>query len=651
MLPASFKPRILCVSIYDEMAQLVRHSAGQFGVEVDVFDGGIYNSGHLHALEVENRYDVIISQAGTAIAIQQMVKTPVVPIQITANDIVTPLREASERHQNLLCITYDSNLSVDIESLAAFARLKNFRQVIYRNEQDFNSIIARLPTLKDVAIVGFGGCVIEKAAQYGLPYYLIRSSKDSVHQAVLSARNIVDQHIKERTRSRRLNNIINYSLSGIVSVNRDKTIAICNRPAKQMLDLHGKKLVGMNIDAPSTPPELKQMLGNGEYTVDKVLPLKGKTLVVNRVPIRVREHDQGTIIVFQELSKIQKIEAEARVQLASKGLVAKYNFSDIIGSKNTLGPVVAEAKRYARSSASILIEGETGSGKELFAQSIHNFSERKKGPFVALNCAALPEHLLESELFGYEEGAFTGARKGGKPGMFELAHRGTLFLDEISEMSLATQVRLLRTLQEKEIFRIGGDRVINIDVRIIAASNRDLYAMAQEGSFRRDLFFRLNILPLQIPPLRKRKEDIPTLIAHFIKKNHQHVAGRSRLRFDDATLSALSAHGWPGNVRELEHILERVFTLYDEQQDFDALITDIMRRHCLRQGMAGPCHPLDDVLQVPRGTMAEMERFILEASLEEHGGNKKALADALGISRVTVWKKLKELEGEEQGQD
>ena len=418
-----------------------------------------------------------------------------------------------------------------------------------------------------------------------------------------------------------------------------------------MLDLHGKKLVGMNIDAPSTPQELKQMLGNGEYTVDKVLPLKGKTLVVNRVPIRVREHDQGTIIVFQELSKIQKIEAEARVQLASKGLVAKYNFSDIIGSKNTLGPVVAEAKRYARSSASILIEGETGSGKELFAQSIHNFSERKKGPFVALNCAALPEHLLESELFGYEEGAFTGARKGGKPGMFELAHRGTLFLDEISEMSLATQVRLLRTLQEKEIFRIGGDRVINIDVRIIAASNRDLYAMAQEGSFRRDLFFRLNILPLQIPPLRKRKEDIPTLIAHFIKKNHQHVAGRSRLKFDDATLSALSAHGWPGNVRELEHILERVFTLYDEQQDFDALITDIMRRHCLRQGMAGPCHPIDDVLQVPRGTMAEMERFILEASLEEHGGNKKALADALGISRVTVWKKLKELEGEEQGQD
>ena len=247
MLPASFKPRILCVSIYEEMSQLVRHSAEQFGVEVDVFNGGIYNNGHLHALEVEDRYDVIISQAGTAIAIQQMVKTPVVPIQITANDIITPLREASDRYHNLLCITYDSNLSEDIESLAAFAKLKNFRQVIYRNEQDFNSIIARLAALKDVAVVGFGGCVIEKAAQYGLPYYLIRSGKESIHQAVLSARNIVDQHIKERTRSRRLNNIINYSLSGIISVNRDQTVAICNRPAKQMLDLHGKKVVGMKI--------------------------------------------------------------------------------------------------------------------------------------------------------------------------------------------------------------------------------------------------------------------------------------------------------------------------------------------------------------------------------------------------------------------
>ena len=648
MLSASFKPRILCVSIYEEMAQLVRHSAGQFGVEVDVFDGGIYNSGHIHALEVEDRYDVIISQAGTAIAIQQMVKIPVVPIQITAHDIVTPLREASEHHKKQLCITYDSNLSVDIESLAAFAKLKNFQQVIYRNEQDFNNIVSRLSTLKEVAVVGFGGCVIEKAAQCGLPYYLIRSSKNSVHQAVLSARNIVDQHIKERTRSRRLNNIINYSLSGIISVNRDKTVATCNRPAKQMLDLHGKKLVGMDIGAAACPPELKQMLGNGEYTVDKVLPLKGKTLVVNRVPIRVREHDQGTIIVFQELSKIQQIEAEARVQLASKGLVAKYEFEDIVGSKNTLGPVIAEAKRYAHSAASILIEGETGSGKELFAQSIHNFSERRRGPFVAVNCAALPEHLLESELFGYEEGAFTGARKGGKAGMFELAHRGTLFLDEISEMSLATQVRLLRTLQEKEIFRIGGDRVINIDVRIIAASNRDLYAMAQEGSFRRDLFFRLNILPLQIPPLRKRKEDIPALIAHFIKKSHQGVPGRSRIAFNNEMLATLNAHNWPGNVRELEHILERAFTLYDGHQDFAALLTDLMRRHCLRQTMAGPTDQQDDYLRVPRGTMAEMERYILESSLEEFDGNKKALADALGISRVTVWKKLKELEGQPQ---
>lgn len=649
MLPASFKPRILCVSIYDEMSQLVRHSAEQFGVEVDVFNGGIYNNGHLHALEVEDRYDVIISQAGTAIAIQQMVKTPVVPIQITANDIITQLREASERYHNLLCITYDSNLSEDIESLAAFAKLKNFRQVIYRNEQDFNGIVARLATLKDIAVVGFGGCVIEKAAQYGLPYYLIRSGKDSIHQAVLSARNIVDQHIKERTRSRRLNNIINYSLSGIISVNRDKTVAICNRPAKQMLDLHGKKVVGINIGSASAPAELKQMLGNGEYTVDNMLPLKGKTLVVNRVPIRVREHDQGTIIVFQELSKIQQIEAEARVQLASKGLVAKYDFSDIIGSKNTLGPVVAEAKRYANSAASILIEGETGSGKELFAQSIHNYSQRHKGPFVALNCAALPEHLLESELFGYEEGAFTGARKGGKAGMFELAHRGTLFLDEISEMSLATQVRLLRTLQEKEIFRIGGDRVINIDVRIVAASNRDLYAMAQEGSFRRDLFFRLNILPLQIPPLRKRKEDIPALIAHFMKKNHQRLPESAKLKFDDETLAVLNAHDWPGNVRELEHILERVSTLYDGQRNFSALLTEIMRRHCQRQRMADAGRSKEDFMQVPRGTMAEMEHFILESSLEEFGGNKKALAEALGISRVTVWKKLKELDEQGQG--
>lgn len=643
MRPASFKPRVLCVSIYEDMARQVRHYAEQFGVEVDVYEGGIYNNGHIQALRAQGRYDVIISQAGTAVAIQQLVKIPVVPVQLTASDIIKPLLEASDKHQKLLCITYDSSLSADIEALAAFARLESFTQVIYRSEEDFNAIIRRLPDYGAIAVLGFGGCVIEKAAQCGLPYYLIRSSAASVRQAVLSAKNIVEQHIKERTRSRRLNNIINYSLSGIISVGGDKTVAICNRPAKQMLNLHGRKVVGMDVTAPGTPPEIGQLLGDGAYTVDKVLPLKGKTYVVNRVPIRVREHDQGTIVLFQELSKIQQTEAEARVQLARKGLVAKYHFSDIVGGKDTLGPVVAEAKRYAKSAASILIEGETGSGKELFAQSIHNYSDRAKGPFVALNCAALPEQLLESELFGYEEGAFTGARKGGKAGMFELAHRGTLFLDEISEMSLATQVRLLRTLQEKEIFRIGGDRVVNIDVRIIAASNRDLYAMAQEGAFRRDLFFRLNILPLQIPPLRQRKSDLPALIRHFIRKSPLGPELQTP-DFSPETLAALGAYAWPGNVRELEHILERVFTLYEPGQDFSALLTDILRRHCQRQCQAGAVET--DCLRVPRGTLADMERFIMEAELARCNGSKKALADALGISRVTVWKKFKTAEEE-----
>lgn len=641
MLPVNFKPRILCVSIYEEMAELVRHYAGQFGVEVDVREGGISNDGHIYAFQMQNQYDVIISQAGTATAIQQMVNIPVVPIQIMTNDIIKPFRAALAKHQNLLCITYDSRLSTDIEALASFAKIKNFKQVIYRNDEEFDAIVKQMPSFGSIAVVGFGGCVIDKAAELGLPYYLIRSSSASVHQAVLSARNIVDQHIKERTRSRRLNNIINYSINGIISVSKSKTVEICNRPAKAMLDLHGKKVVGMELGSPGASPELSQMLGNGDYTVDSMITLKGKTFIVNRVPIRVREHDRGTIITFQELSKIQRIEAEARVQQAHKGLIAKYTFSDIVGSKSTLGPVIAEAKSYARGSASILIEAETGSGKELLAQSIHNYSDRKKGPFVALNCAALPEHLLESELFGYDEGAFTGARKGGKPGMFEMAHRGTLFLDEISEMSLATQVRLLRTLQEKEIFRIGGDRVVNIDVRVIAASNRDLFAMVQAGTFRHDLFFRLNILPLQIPPLRERKEDLPALIAHFIKKNHGGFLPKDFQMNEDA-LADLYAHDWPGNVRELEHILERTFTLYNGRQDFTALLADIMRRHRQRQKKAANGEAAPDCLSVPRGTMAEMERFILDEELKNHSGNKKALADALGISRVTVWKKFKD---------
>lgn len=328
----------------------------------------------------------------------------------------------------------------------------------------------------------------------------------------------------------------------------------------------------------------------------------------------------------------------------TKGLVAKYTFEDIIGKSLKLQETIKVATKFGKTSSTILIEGETGSGKELFAQSIHNISSRKDGPFVAINCAALPASLLESELFGYEEGAFTGAKKGGKPGLFELAHRGTIFLDEIGEMPLSLQSRLLRVLQEKEVMRIGADYILNVDTRIIAATNLDLYKMVKQGKFREDLYFRLNILNFKIPPLRERKEDIDFLVKHFIKtmnlKHNTYVKD-----ITEKGMSLLKRYAWPGNVRELEHFIEKMVILANtpvvDEQFIEHMITEyIMHDKKDIVEMSDAC----DSITVKVGQLKDMELQIIDTMSKIVKGDKSMLAEKLGISRTTLWKKLKELE-------
>jgi propionate catabolism operon transcriptional regulator len=291
---------------------------------------------------------------------------------------------------------------------------------------------------------------------------------------------------------------------------------------------------------------------------------------------------------------------------------------------------VEQAKKYSLADSSILIYGESGTGKELFAQSIHMASRRSQHPFVAVNCAALPESLIDSELFGYEEGSFTGAKKGGKTGLFELAHQGTIFLDEISELPLHLQSRLLRVLQEKEIVRIGGDQLIPIDVRIITASNKDLAECVRQGTFREDLYYRISVLQLRVPPLRQRKEDIPLLFRHFIR----HREDLMRL-ITDADLAPLMQYHWPGNIRELENVAERFLVLCQGKSLDRETIRNILQNAC---GVE-----LKTKFQEKEWKLAslpdEWER--IQLALQETGGNKEKAAKLLGISRSTLWRKLK----------
>jgi transcriptional regulator with PAS, ATPase and Fis domain len=284
-----------------------------------------------------------------------------------------------------------------------------------------------------------------------------------------------------------------------------------------------------------------------DYTLVKI---QSRNISVKVVPVIAKGETRGALAIVNTFEEKEKSQQRLRSQLLGKGHRSRYTFDDILTRNPELMETKTLAHKKAKSDASVLIIGETGTGKELFAHAIHHASKRKGWQFVTINCAALPESLLESELFGYEEGAFTGARKGGKPGLFELAHKGTIFLDEIGEMNLNLQARLLRVLESREVMRIGGDSMKNVDIRIIAATNKELWRLVQEGTFRKDLYYRLNVLPVEVPPLRSRKEDILFVLERMLQTMGV------QLTWTEEVADLLMDYPWHGNVRELKNLAE-----------------------------------------------------------------------------------------------
>ncbi|HEX4899491.1 MAG TPA: sigma-54 dependent transcriptional regulator [Pyrinomonadaceae bacterium] len=341
--------------------------------------------------------------------------------------------------------------------------------------------------------------------------------------------------------------------------------------------------------------------------------------------------DEAEVLhVVNQAARMRRLELEnARLR---EELPRSPSFSRLLGGSPSLERIVRDAHAVAATSATVLLTGENGTGKELLARAIHEESSRSAGPFVAVSCAALPEALIESELFGHEKGSFTSATYSRK-GRFELANRGTLFLDEIGELTLSVQVKLLRVLQERAFERVGGTKTLNVDIRLIAASNRDLEDEVEAGRFRRDLFYRLNVVPLVIPPLRNRREDIPLLAAHFAAKTAEKY-GRQTPELDSDLLEALLEYDWPGNVRELENLIERVVVLTGGHK----LTTEFLPEKMWR---VLPDTNVADENTFEGGVLAVKRKLILSA-LESVGGNKVAAAKRLGISRSYLHRLISE---------
>lgn len=380
-----------------------------------------------------------------------------------------------------------------------------------------------------------------------------------------SSKKIVETLSDNKHITEQLNTILNVINDGIVGIDGNGEIMFSNNNANKLFNNTEINLNDINNF------DIKSFQGKTFDVYREIHEIKGKKVLLTMMPIIEDNANNGIIITFKDLSEIMEMENIVRVNLFKKGHTAKYRFSDIVGKSKNMSETIEIAKKLSRSNSTLLLTGESGTGKELFAHSIHNASKQQYGPFVAANFAALTESLLESELFGYEEGAFTGARKGGHAGLFEQAHKGTIFLDEIGDASPRIQARLLRVLQEKEVLRVGGTKIIPIDVRVIASTNKDLHKLVQKGDFREDLYYRLNVLPINIPPLRERKSDIPLLIKMFLKK----FPNGSEMVISNEVMAKFLEYDWPGNVRELENVIEYLYNLAGSKIELKDLPLDL----------------------------------------------------------------------------
>jgi sigma-54 dependent transcriptional regulator, acetoin dehydrogenase operon transcriptional activator AcoR len=431
--------------------------------------------------------------------------------------------------------------------------------------------------------------------------------------------------------SKHLATVFNSVSEGLITIDNKGLITGVNAPAARLLRLHPRDLVGMPIDeVVRMDSKLRSFMHIGrEYTEEEMLlkSEKGQVRCVGSASPICSENGSkmGAVLTFARMK-----ETPSRISGAG-GSDARFMFKDIIGESLTMRATLEKAKRVARSPSTVLILGESGTGKELFAQAIHNASDRSDGPFVSVNCGAIPGELIQSELFGYAEGAFTGAKRGGRSGKLELANGGSIFLDEIGNMPLEMQVNLLRVLEEKAVVRVGDNKMIPVDVRVIAATNCSLCDEVSKGRFREDLFYRLNVIAIIIPPLRERKEDIALLTDHFVEKISRKV-GKTVGSVEPAIFTTLEAYHWPGNVRELTNAIEYAINLLQGEELKLAHLPPHLKKKQVVRTMAA------DAEIIP---LASVEKKAIENALVYFGGNITKVANALGIGRNTLYDRMR----------
>ena len=623
--------RIVFISPYRDLSQVVMKISEEINIPLEYYEGVLEDVEPIINSLKGSAPDIFISRGGTATKISRVSNIPVVPMNTGPLDLLECCDEARQFSTHIILTSFGKPFigTALLEKVLGIA----ITPLVFHSMPELRRKIEHLVGETDCCVVG-GGPSVTYATELGIPSVFLRTNEETVKEALLRAKELADLRQNQKRHSSRLSAILNSVYDGVIAVDQEGKIEIFNGAAENILGLDRTKMEGHLVTETVANTALDQVLKTGKSEIGEIQQIGSVRIVTNRVPIRAGDRVIGAVATFQEVDRVVRLGQNLRKALSGREFRARFRFEDIIGKSKVLVERKELARRFARSDLTVLIYGESGTGKELFAQSIHQASRRFAKPFVAVNCGALPPNLLESELFGYEEGAFTGARKQGKHGLFEMAHGGTLFLDEIDSLSLEFQGRLLRVLQEGEVMRIGGDRVIPVDVRIVAATNTPPNRLLDERRIREDLFYRLNVLYLRIPSLAKRKEDIPLLAEHFLSRSeNQHM-----LTWLPLISPWLMDYSWPGNVRELKNVMDRL-TFFESDEEGKSFSPEKMLELVAPHLLAGK----DDLIRSPdnlHDQVQQMEIEKIEKSIEQAGGMKKA-AKQLGISRATLWRKLK----------
>lgn len=585
--------------------------------------------------------EIIIARGTVADNIRNNVDIHVINIEIQFEDILERLCKPTNNKKKIgiaipdvkftnLAIAIGNLLGLDLQSyLTTNVPCVNDNSTV---EFLFNEFIKKLKMDEVEVLIGLSYGHRDKiiTEMLGIDFKPIDSDKEAIIGAVKKAIDIYIMTTKERTEKEKFKTVINHSTEGIMAIDQNGIITIFNNICEKYFNMNASDVLDKNVN--EIFPEFKMLEAvQTQCAINKIVSLNDVQLICDYIPIKVESLSCGVVVNFRKINEVRKAENEIRIYSAEKSFNAKNSFDNLIGKSKAMKEIIRLGKVYSEVASTILITGESGTGKEVLAQAIHNNSPRKNYPFIPINCAALPPNLLESELFGYADGAFTGARKGGKQGLFELAHNGTIFLDEIGDMDLSIQVKILRVIQERQILRIGDNKMIPINVRIISATNKNLYEEVKKNNFRLDLYYRLNVLELNLCPLKDRKEDLADLIDEILYQLN------SELNFkvtgiDSETFKYFLNYNWPGNIRELRNILERLVVLTRNGIVKFQNVKDILTRFILKSE--------EDYNEYDYTKLEDVERSLILKIYKKEGFNKQRTANELGISRNTLKRKL-----------